>query len=430
MKRSSVLSLLVLSLFTLAAPAQVPKAKPVVVAAPNVPGGKVILAGDRDQLRAGPGVQTARLHPALRASLKNKSFPVPSTWDWTKGDTIKLPMLGNDQWGDCYYVVLVKMFLMYYGNVSDAPPLSFVTADVVKRYLQLSGGDNGLSDSDVFPEIKKGVIGPNGPHKALDVLIVPASDKALLNLTEWAFGPHMFTFTVYSSFMNDVGPGKVIDKSSGQAEGGHAVPIAGRDANGNRKLITWGIQPSPLVTDHWISTVDPEFIAVLSLEWFNKKGYAPNGQHYNTLAPLWNSLGGHVPPVGPFPPPEPNPPVPPLPPTPPVPVPPMPPGPNAGVVTITFGGEAFTLDAGKKLATLPNGWTTNLTPPAPVPPTLEQSLAAKGLTPAQIDAIIRLIDAFLGKSGPPKAMPAAKHPEPFLSLQTGPIRRALLWRNP
>jgi hypothetical protein len=41
-------------------------AQPVVVPAPGVPGGQVKLV-PRDQLRAGPGVKTARLHPKLRA---------------------------------------------------------------------------------------------------------------------------------------------------------------------------------------------------------------------------------------------------------------------------------------------------------------------------------------------------------------------------
>jgi hypothetical protein len=280
--------------------AQPPKDKTVIVPAPNVPGGKVVLV-PRDQLRAGPGVKTARLPRGIRAAAESNQIPVPATWDWTKNNTIKMPIYGNNQYGDCYYVAPVKVFQMW--NGMNGKELLFDTNAIVRRYLQLSGGDNGLSDSDVFPEVKAGIVGPNGPHKMLDVLIVPSTDNTALDLTEWAFGPHMFTFTVYSNFMN-VGPGTVLNGNTGGVQGGHAVAISGKTADGKRKLETWGIQPSVLITDNWVRGVDPEFIACFSLEWFNSEGYAPNGEHYTTLAPLWESLGGKRLPASPFPPPK------------------------------------------------------------------------------------------------------------------------------
>lgn len=300
-------------------------AKPAQIDVPGVPGGKVVVV-PRDQLRAGPGVKTARLPHPVRAALtdeRKETPPIPKAWDWTTkaGKQVSLPMLGNDRYGDCYYVTLCKMFILYQFNV-QATQLTFDTAAVVKRYQQLSGGDRGLNDNQVFPEIKSGVVGPNGPHKALDVLIVPATDEAALDLTGWAFGPHMFTFTVYSNFSQGAKPGAVFTGSSGRVQGGHAVPISGKKPNGNRQVETWQIQPSIEVSKSWIRSVDPEFISVFSMEWFDAKGYAPNGLHYTVLAPLWNSLGGHVPVPGPFPAPvdPPAPPVP-VPPTPPVPVP-------------------------------------------------------------------------------------------------------------
>ncbi len=204
---------------------------------------------------------------------------------------------------------------------------------VIQRYLQLSGGDNGLSDSDVFPEFLKGVIGPNGPHKVLDYMIVPATDKVAIDTTGYLFGPHAFTFTVYENFMN-VGPGSVLSTNSGGVQGGHAVTMNGRDSLGRQRLQTWGISPSVLATDKWVGGVEPEYISFFSLEWFNSAGFAPNGQHYNTLAPLWNSMGGKVPVVGPFPPPGPTPPTPPIPPIPVPPVPPEPPVPPAPPIPV------------------------------------------------------------------------------------------------
>lgn len=286
--------------------------KPVQVDAPGVPGGKVTLV-PRDQLRAGPGTKTARLPHPMRAAI-NKGEPAagavvaPKAWDWvTKdGKQVKLPLYGNNQYGDCYYVTLVKEFIIFQWQVQGTQ-LSFDEKALVNRYLQVAGGDNGMYDAQAFKEIKGGVIGPNGPHKAIDVLIVPATDKAALDLTGWAFGPHMFTFTVYSNFSQNAKPGATFTSSSGRVLGGHAVPLSGKKANGNWQLETWGMQPSIEVSPSWVAGVDPEFISVFSLEWFDAKGFAPNGLHYTVLAPMWNSMGGNVPVPGPFPPPDPDP---------------------------------------------------------------------------------------------------------------------------
>lgn len=324
MRFAMVLTLaLMAALFALGQPpAPPPVFKPIPVPAPNVPGGKVVLV-PRDQLRAGPGAKTARLHPNVRAAAKSGAIPIPASWDWTKGDSISFPLLGNDQYGDCYYVALCHL-VQAYTSLATGSPTTFDQGEVISRYLQLSGGNNGLSDSDVFPEFKSGVLGPNGPHKILDYMIVPSTDKVAIDTTGYLFGPHAFTFTVYSNFM-DVGPGTVLSTNSGGVQGGHAVTMNGRDALGRQRIQTWGISPSVLATDKWVSGVDPEFVTFFSLEWFNSAGYAPNGQHYNVLASLWNSLGGHVPAVGPFPPPGPNPPTPPIPP---IPTPPVPPEPD------------------------------------------------------------------------------------------------------
>lgn len=386
-------------------PAPGPKSDQVVVPVPGAPGGKAVISKDRDQLRAGPGVKTARLPHPLRQMLKAATITVPPSWDWTKGSTIKLPMLGNDQYGDCYYVTLVKMFLLYAGNNKDAAPLSFTTADVVKRYRQLSGGDNGLSDSDVFPELKSGVIGPGGSHKALDVLIIPSTDEAALDLTGWAFGAHMFTFTVYSNFAQKAAPGVTFDTSSGQIEGGHAVPVSGKDADGKRLLETWAIQPSIKITKRWIASVDPEFIAVFSLENFDKAGYTPSGLYYTDAAMLWNSMGGHVPTVSPFPPPNPQPPVPPLPPLPPAPptppVPPVPPQPPtppySGFYVTLADGSSIWIDPATKTVMVPAGWTaTGGTTPAPqdVSAVFVAKLAK---CPAARAALLGLLLAYLSK---------------------------------
>lgn len=320
MKAWRILSLSVALLSAGVAGAQQP-AKPTQVDAPNVPGGKVVLV-PRDQLRASPGTKTLRLPHTLRAAMNEKTFTPPATWDWSTkdGKRLTLPMMGNDRYGDCYPVTTVKLAMMWAWQ-TQGTQMAVDDKAVINWYLQVAGGDNGTTDQQIFPEFKKGVVPPSRPHKALDILIVPSTDKAALNLAGWAFGPTMFTFTVYENFMN-VAPGTVMKGNSGRIVGGHAIPFSGVGAQG-RAGETWGFTSPFWATDEWIAGVDPEFVAVFSLDWFNAKGYASNGLHYTTLAPMWNSLGGNVPLVSPFPPPipDPNPNPPPPPPPPPSPPP-------------------------------------------------------------------------------------------------------------
>jgi len=317
LKRFFVLPLVCLAswLALPAAHAQQP-IKPVQVDAPNVPGGKVVLV-PRDQLRASPGTKTLRLPHTMRAALGEKTFAPPDTFDWAtkNGKRPSLPMLGNDRYGNCYYVAPAKVHILFQWQVQGTQ-LTFDEKALIARYLKVSGGDNGLSDSQVFPEMKAGIIGPNGPYKSLDELIVPASDKAALRLAAWAFGAPMFTFTVYDNFMQ-VKPGMVMRGNAGRVRGGHAVLFSGVDDQGWHGE-TWGFPEPFIAIDQWIAGVDPEFVATFSLRWFNDKGYAPNGLHYTQLAPMWNSMGGNVSLVSPFPPPDNPPPLPPPPPPPPV----------------------------------------------------------------------------------------------------------------
>lgn len=293
--------------------------KPVPVDAPGVAGGKVVLV-PRDQLRAGPGVKTARLPHPMRAAI-SKGEPaapavvVPRTWDWAvkDGKRAKLPMMGNDRYGDCYPVAVAKLAVLWAWMVGGQQ-LAFSDADVIAWYLKVAGGDNGTTDAQIFPELtKNGFVPPARAHRALDKLIIPASDKAALDLTGFCFGPHLFTFTVHSSFMQAAKPGARITRANGAAgpvKGGHAIVLSGKAADNPavfRNGETWGF-PDPLqLTNDFLDAVDPEYVAVFSLEWFDSKGFAPNGLHYNVLAPVWNSIGGSVPAVGPFPDPNPDP---------------------------------------------------------------------------------------------------------------------------
>lgn len=297
----------------------------------DTPNGRVVLV-KRDQLRAGPSTARIALNQRMRASLERKTIDVPKVWDWTKAHTIEFPILGNNQVGDCYYVALCHLVQAWTGN--NGIVTHFDANKVMSRYRVLSGGDNGLGDSDVFPEFKRGIIGPDGPHKILDYATVSPTDSTAIALTQWAFGPHLYTCALLDTWLANAQPGALwTDKGTPDPYAGHAILLTAKNAKGNYSLETWGFNPPIEITPAGIMKSEPELISCFSLEWFNAKGYAPNGLHYTTLAPLWTSVTGHILPVSPFPSPDgPGPVVPPTPDPEPIPVPvpptPFPPTPN------------------------------------------------------------------------------------------------------
>lgn len=89
--------------------------------------------------------------------------------------------------------------------------------------------------------------------------------------------------------------------------------------------------------------------------------------------------------------------------TPPPPEPPTPPTPPtpAGPITLTVGGQMLVIDPAAKTVGLPAGWTAAGGSGPTSVPTLEDQLKAKGLTPEQIDLILRLVLTFLKREAAP-----------------------------
>ncbi len=370
-----------------------PDAAPPVVKADDkggstltLPDGSTVKLVNREKMRAKPGTRSATIPRHLKGVIASLPIP-PPTYDYTKNNTVAFPVLGNNQVGDCYYAAGCHIFQAWNANVGT--PITFNEAAVIARYRKLSGGDNGLSDYDVFGqnhngEFYGGIVGPNGPHKILDHMTVDPADEQAMDLTEWAFGGHVFTCALCNSWLNNSKPGALWDKGTPNPNAGHAIILTGKKANGNRSLQTWGFNPPIEVTRAGILSADPEVLVCFSLEWFDPQtGKAPNGLTYQELADLWHTLGGRQLPPSPFVPPTPVPPVP----VPPVPVPPGPaPVPGAG-----FTGSLNYVNGTLVSVTLGN---------APAPAVgLEADLKAAGVSPAIIADVLQLIADIRAKKG-------------------------------
>lgn len=254
---------------------------------------------DREQLRFKSHGRKCAV-PRYLAALDVQIPPAPATFDFSKGETLKFPIDGNDQYGDCYYAWACHAAQLWTGNAG--PECSFDRAAIVKRYLQISGGDNGLSDDQIFPEFKKGIVGPNGPRKIIEELTVDPSDTQSVELAMWAFAGLAWTMSLGRTWHSNAGPGVVWDANNkGPSIGGHAVMLSGKNSVGY-DVRTWGISPPVKVTHAGIMASDSELIACFSLDMFSPAGVGPCGANYDQLATLWVQMGGHKLPDNPFPP--------------------------------------------------------------------------------------------------------------------------------
>jgi hypothetical protein len=226
----------------------------------------------------------------------------PQSWDGSKNRTIKYPVLGNDKYGDCYEADALHCVQTWTGNVGAQA--QFDEAAAVREYLALSGGDNGLGDSQVFPHWKNP--GFQG-HKILDDMTVNPNDDNALRLGMYLFCGASYTAALPDEWLARPQPGQVWDVGMPDPANGHAMHLSGYDGQFYNDE-TWGFDPCIRLTPAGLKGSDPEVTVQFSLEMFNAQGVAPhNGMTYDALAALWVQLGGQQLPPSPFGPPAPTP---------------------------------------------------------------------------------------------------------------------------
>ncbi len=239
--------------------------------------------------------------------------PAPTTFDYAKdksGKSIPFPMHGNDRYGDCFYVAPIHMTESIRGVWGK--PITFADKDIINRYLKVAGGDNGMYDDQILPEWKQGIIGPNGPFKIIDYATIDPADSKSVKSATYYLGGCVTTHSLRTTWMANAKEGAVwtndgrIDPSAG-----HAIHCCGVNPAGNMVMTTWGMKVQ--LTDAGLANSQAEVIVVVALDWFDAKGYTPNGTHYNEIAEFWLTGTGRRLPVGLFPDPTPNPPPPPNP---------------------------------------------------------------------------------------------------------------------
>lgn len=290
-------------------------------------GGHVVHFRDRKSMWGKDRTTHFKLDPAKKHAVQ---LPI----DWAKN--LSFPMDLNDQYGDCYYAAGCHTDNTYTGNSGTESVFSL--SAIRTRYFALSGGDNGLNDSDMQQEMMDRYLADVPAAKIVSWANVDSTDPQACQAAIQKYGVVVFTFTVASNWINNSDTGTVWDASSYRPNNnGHAVIFNGVDTRGYYKLQTWGTYV--WLTPAGLNVCEPGAWVAFSARWFNSAGYAPNGQHIVDLAKQWTTDTGktiQASVIQGFPPPGPTPPGP----TPPGPVPPGPtPSPGGmNVVTWTVNG--------------------------------------------------------------------------------------------
>lgn len=156
-------------------------------------------------------------------------------------------MLGNDQYGDCAWASAAHEVMVQ--NAANNRTVTFTDANVLSDYTADTGfnpadpsTDRGTNMFDLYQYRKNtGVIDSAGNrHKIVAFLeLEPNQDE--LAAAAYLFGVAGLGIYVYDWAQQQFANGQPWSfRRGGNLEGGHAVPVVGRNAAGNWLTVTWG----------------------------------------------------------------------------------------------------------------------------------------------------------------------------------------------
>jgi hypothetical protein len=257
-----------------------------------------------------PTRKLGRLHrsydpriPHMSALTAGKTLePPPPLANWTSKLPKNLGMMLNDTLGDCTCAAVYHAFQVWSGNVGEM--VTQPDSDVEKLYVLACGynpraggeGPGGNEQSVLKYLLKTGApIGPEGrtQHKITAFVEVDPRNhddvkRAIVNCGVAYIG---FNVPQYIMPAPPANPPQVWDVESRNAAiiGGHAVVLAGYDANGAR-LISWG-EYYTMTWGFFAKYVD-EVYAIADTTWIDGKGTTPGGLTLAELEAQMTAIAG------------------------------------------------------------------------------------------------------------------------------------------
>jgi len=231
--------------------------------------------------------------PHMSALLAGRTVPpVPPEHDWTSGMPKNLGMMLNDTLGDCtcaaFYHAL-QVWTYNTGTIETEPDNDVLKLyELACGYKPSAGGEGpGGNEQHVLTYILKSgaPTGPEGQtrHKIAAFVEVDPRNTDDVKRSIYNCGVNYIGFNVPQYIVPPNGePPSVwdVENTNTKIVGGHAVVLAGYDANGAH-LISWG-QLYTMTWAFFAKYVDESY-AIADASWITKKGTSPAGL---TLAEL------------------------------------------------------------------------------------------------------------------------------------------------
>ena len=247
--------------------------------------------------QASQGFKLGRLHrtydarvPHLSAMLAGQTLaPPPPSADNTKGMPASLGVMLNDTLGDCTCAAAYHAIQLWTFNASKGKKMvTWPDGDVEKLYIQACGynpnvpgeGPGGNEQHVLTYWLKKGVpTGPRGATREEIAAFVEVDPRNTddVKRTIVDCGVAYIGFNVPESIYGPDGlPTKTWDFVSATSKivGGHAVVLAGYDAN-TARVISWGSYYT--MTWNFFAHYVDEVYAIADSEWIEAGGKTPGG---------------------------------------------------------------------------------------------------------------------------------------------------------
>lgn len=198
------------------------------------------------------------------------------------------PMFCNDQWGDCVWAGAAHEHMKW--GAEGGAVVAFNDTSVLSDYGAVTGFDPSKPDTDQGTDLseaaayrrKTGIIDAAGNRHTIDAYVaLPLRDPNVVAQAAWLFGAVGIGLQLPSSateqFDNQV-PWDVVEGVS--VEGGHYVPVVGRNSAGNFLVVTWGRLHA--MTPAFLAAYMDEGLAYLDLDRI-KNNLSPEQFDLSTL---------------------------------------------------------------------------------------------------------------------------------------------------
>jgi hypothetical protein len=184
-------------------------------------------------------------------------------------------MLGNDQVGDCVFAGFAHQIMMWEETIGKGS--LFVEGDVLAAYSEVTGYDPNDPSTDQGTDMVKACQWwkDNGYalHQIFGFAEVPVSQIAE---AAFIFGSVGVGLKMTQGQQDQFNHAEPWDVTGDPVEGGHYVPVIGRNAHGNYLCVTWGRLQA--ITPAFIERACDEAVCQVSQDWLNvQEGMTPRG---------------------------------------------------------------------------------------------------------------------------------------------------------